>query len=87
MAVAADLTRVQAARALEACFEGIRAGLERGDRVTIAGFGSFAVRERKPRRVRNPRNGGDMQVAGRRVARFRPGTDLQSAVDRTDGTA
>ena len=87
IAVEAELTRVQAARALAACFEGIQAGLQRGDRVTISGFGTFAVRERKPRRVRNPRNGGDMQVAARRVARFRPGTDLQSAVDQTDGIA
>lgn len=82
IAVEAELTRGQAARALEAFIRGIQAGLQRGDRVTISGFGTFAVRERKPRRVRNPRNGGDMQVAARRVPRFRPGTDLQSAIDQ-----
>jgi len=85
IAVEAQLTRGQAARALEACIGGIRAGLERGDRVTISGFGTFAVRERKPRRVLNPRDGGDMQVAARRVPRFRPGSDLQSAIDKPDG--
>jgi len=81
IAVEAELTRGQAARALEACIAGIQAGLQQGDRVTISGFGTFAVRERKSRRVRNPRNGGDMQVAARRVPRFRPGADLQSAID------
>lgn len=86
IALEAELTRGQAARALEACIGGIQAGLRRGDRVTISGFGTFAVRERKPRRVRNPRSGGDMQVAARRVPRFRAGTDLQSAIDRPDGT-
>ena len=85
IAVQAELTRGQAARALEACIGGIQAGLKRGDRVTISGFGTFAVRERKSRRVRNPRNGGDIQVAARRVPRFRPGTDLQSAIDRRGG--
>jgi DNA-binding protein HU-beta len=86
IAVEAELTRGQAARALEACIEGIQAGLQRGDRVTLSGFGTFAVRERKPRRVRNPRNGGDMQIAARRVPRFAPAPDLRSAIDKTGGT-
>jgi DNA-binding protein HU-beta len=81
IAVEAELTRGQAQRALEACIGGIQAGLQRGDRVTISGFGTFAVRERKSRRVRNPRDGEHMQVAARRVPRFRAGTDLQSAID------
>lgn len=81
IAAEAEITRGQAARALHACFGGIQAGLEQGDRVTIAGFGTFAVRERKARRVRDPRGGGAMQVAARRVTRFRAGTDLQSAID------
>jgi nucleoid DNA-binding protein len=44
------------------------------------------VLERKARRVRNPRNGGDMQIAARRVPRFAPGTDLKSAIDKPGGT-
>lgn len=81
IAVEAELTRDQASRALEACIGGIQDGLLRGDRVTISGFGTFAVRERQSRRVRNPRNGGDMQIAARRVPRFRPGADLKLAID------
>ena len=85
IAVDARLTRELAARALEACIAGIQAGLLRGDRVTLSGFGTFAVLERKARRVRNPRNGGDMEIAARRVPRFAPGTELRSAVGRTNG--
>ena len=81
IALEAQLTRGQAARALEACIGGIQDSLLRGDRVTLSGFGTFAVRERQSRRVRNPRNGGDMQIAARRVPRFRPGADLKSAID------
>jgi len=85
IAIEAQLTRDQAARALEACIAGIQASLERGDRVTLSGFGTFAVLERKARRVRNPRNGGAMEIAARRVPRFAPGTELKSAIGAAAG--
>ena len=77
----ACLTRLQASRALDAVVQGIQASLVRGDRVTISGFGSFGVSNRKARRVRNPRGGSDIEVAAKRVPRFAPGMDLKSAID------
>jgi DNA-binding protein HU-beta len=82
MASDASLTRAQAARALNACLEGIQSGLARGDRVTISGFGTFGVLHRKARRVRNPKNGAAIEIAAKRVPRFAPGTDLKSALQR-----
>jgi DNA-binding protein HU-beta len=82
IATDARLTRTQAARALEAFLEGIRASLVSGDRVTISGFGTFGVLHRKARRVRNPRNGGAIEIAAKRVARFAPGTELKLAIQR-----
>jgi DNA-binding protein HU-beta len=79
----ASLTRAQATRALDAFLEGIQAGLTRGDRVTISGFGSFGVLHRKARRVRNPTNGKAIEVAARRVPRFAPGNELKSAIRQT----
>ena len=76
----ANLTRAQAARALEALLSGIQASLVRGDRVTLSGFGSFGVTHRKARRVRNPRSGGQIEVQAKRVPRFAPGADLKTAV-------
>jgi DNA-binding protein HU-beta len=78
----ANLTKVQAARALEAFLAGIQTSLVRGDRVTISGFGTFAVAQRKARRVRNPRSGSAVEVRARRVPRFAPAPDFRSAVDR-----
>lgn len=78
----AMLTRIQAARALDAMIEGIQASLEKGDRVTISRFGTFGVSQRKARRVRNPRDGRSMEVAAKRVPRFAPAPDLRSALDR-----
>ena len=80
--IAADarLTRAQASRALNAFLEGIQTSLVRGDRVTISGFGTFGVSHRKARRVRNPRSGGAIEIAARRVPRFAPGVDLKTVV-------
>ena len=83
--IAADarLTQSQAACALNAFLDGIRTGLARGDRVTISGFGSFGVLDRKARRVRNPANGKAIEVAAKRVPRFAPGSELKSAIEKT----
>ena len=78
----ARLTRAQAARALEACVEGIRSGLIQGDRVTISGFGSFGVLHRKARQVRNPANGKAIEIAARSVPRFAPGAELKTAIEK-----
>jgi len=83
MASDACLTRAQAARALNACLKGIQAGLTRGDRVTLSGFGTFAVLNRKPRRLRNPKNGAAIEIGAKRVPRFAAGSELKSAVERT----
>jgi len=78
----ANLTRTQAARALEAFLSGVQSSLVRGDRVTISGFGTFDVSHRKARRVLNPRNGNAVDVRARRVPRFAASPDFKSAVDR-----
>ncbi len=85
IALDARLTRAQATRALDAFLQGIQASLARGDRVTISGFGTFGVTHRKARRVRNPRSGGAIEVAAKRVPRFAPGVELKSALRDSDG--
>jgi DNA-binding protein HU-beta len=76
----ARITRVQAAKAVEAFVRAVQSCLVNGDRVTLTGFGTFAVSERKARRVREPRGGTTMQIEARRVARFAPGVELRSAL-------
>jgi DNA-binding protein HU-beta len=83
IALDAELTRVQAARALNACLDGIQAGLVRGDRVTISGFGTFGVLHRKARTLRIPKTGKAVHIAAKRVPRFAAGTELKSAIQKT----
>ncbi len=55
----------------------IAEALDRGDRVSIAGFGTFAVRERRERLLKDPRTGEARRVSARRAPVFRPGVGLR----------
>jgi DNA-binding protein HU-beta len=85
IAVDAQLTRAQASRAVDAFIAGVQAGLLRGDRVTLSGFGSFAVSQRKARSVRNPRSGAPIRIDARRAPRFAPAIEFKAAVNRDTG--
>ncbi len=82
-AVAGDtgLSKKDAGRAVEAVFSAISRALSQRDRVSLVGFGSFEVRERKPRPGRNPQTGRALQIRGRRAPIFRPGKRLKVAVN------
>ncbi len=84
IAAEARLTRLQAGRALESFVRAVRSSLAKGERVTLAGFGSFAVARRKARLVRDPRRGVPMTIQARSVARFAPGLELKLAIDSAD---
>ena len=82
----ARITNTQAVQALDAVLDGVQSSLVRGDRVTLVGFGTFATSQHKARKVRDPRFGGTMQIAARRVARFAPGNELKLAVQNSAKT-
>jgi DNA-binding protein HU-beta len=80
------LTNIQACRALDAFLDGVQSSLIQGDRVTLVGFGTFATSQRKARLVRDPRTGGTMEIAARRVARFAPGLHFRLAMQNSSKT-
>lgn len=61
-------------------FDSITSELKKGEEVSISGFGSFVVKNRKARTGRNPRTGEIVQVPSMNVPRFRPGKGLKEAV-------
>jgi DNA-binding protein HU-beta len=77
----ADLTKVQAGRALEAFVRAVEEGLQKGDRVSLVGFGTFSLSEHKARKVREPNRGTTMRIPARKVARFTAGVELKSAIE------
>ena len=56
--------------------------LHRGEQVELRGFGSFRLRNREPRRGRNPRTGDRVEVPPKRVAYFKPGKELKELINR-----
>lgn len=77
----AELTKQQAARALEALLAGVTDTLARGGDVTLVGFGSFQVDERAARKGRNPKTGEVVDIAAAKMPKFRPGKALKDAVN------
>ena len=59
----------------------IGAKLAEGGGAEIRGFGSFSVKQRPPRVGRNPKTGEAVSVPAKRVAHFKPGTELRKRVD------
>lgn len=74
------MTKKAAADALEAILSAIVSSLQKGDKVTLTGFGTFEVRARKARTGRNPQTGEEITIPARNVAAFRAGKALKEAV-------
>ena len=77
----ADMAKVDAARALDAAVAAITESLQRGESVTLVGFGSFYVGERSERSGRNPRTGKDIKIEAAKVPKFRAGKGLKDSVN------
>lgn len=63
-------------------FDSMTEALATGDRIEIRGFGSFQVKERRPREGRNPRTGEKVSVEEKKVPFFKVGKELKERVDR-----
>ena len=75
------LARSDAARAVEALLGTIADALQKGDTVTISGFGTFVAKERAARTGRNPRTGEAIAIAASKVPGFKAGKGLKDAVN------
>lgn len=80
VAARADLTKKDAADAVDAVLETIEDALKRGSEVVFSGFGKFTVADRGAREGRNPATGEAIQIAASRVPKFTAGAALKKAV-------
>jgi DNA-binding protein HU-beta len=81
VAAAADLTKADATKAVEAVLEAVTRTLKKGDQVSIVGFGSFSVKSRAARQGRNPKTGATIDIPASRVPGFKAGKALKDAVN------
>ena len=82
IATSAKISKADAGRALDATMESISKSLKKGDKVSLVGFGTFSVAKRAARTGRNPQTGKAIQIKAKKVAKFKAGTDLSSAVNK-----
>lgn len=77
-----ELTKAKANEIVASVFAGIEEALVAGDKVTIAGFGIFQVKERPARTARNPRTGEAVEVPASKALAFKAGKALKDAVNK-----
>jgi len=61
-------------------FDGIIDTLEKDRRIELRNFGVFEVKQRKPRKGRNPRTGESVMVPAKLVVTFKPGREMEERV-------
>lgn len=76
----AKLTQLKTKEIVQWTFDAIIDTLVSEGRIELRNFGVFEVKQRKPRKARNPRTGDRVDVAAKNVVTFQPGKDMEEKV-------
>ena len=77
----AECSKAHAERVVNTVLQSISSGLQKDKLVQLVGFGTFQVKDRKPRTFRNPRTGEPVEVDATRTVGFKPGSALKEQVE------
>lgn len=80
IAISSGISRTAAGNALNSTLDNITKALKKGQKVTLLGFGTFAVYKRKGRIGRNPRTGEAINIPPTRIPKFTASKALKNAV-------
>ena len=81
VAEAADITRADAAKAVDAVFDTITDTLKKGEDIRLVGFGTFATSKRAATTGRNPRTGETINITASVQPKFKAGKGLKDALN------
>jgi integration host factor subunit beta len=81
-----DLTRRDGEVIVDTIFDSVIHALRSGDKIEIRGFGSFRIRQRRPRVGRNPKTGAKVEVPAKRVPYFKASKELRDLVNPSGRT-
>lgn len=87
IAAATNEGKSKVAALLESVLDHISAALQRGEKVTLPGFGTFETRKRQARSGRNPRTGAPVKIAATTAPVFKAGATLKGSVAGNRKTA
>jgi len=76
----AKISKASAEKAINAFTNTVIKALKKGDKLALTGFGTFSVAKRRARTGRNPQTGKEIRIPATRVAKFKAGNLLKSAV-------
>ncbi|MFD1427285.1 DNA-binding protein HU-beta [Kroppenstedtia sanguinis] len=74
-------TKKESANLVDAVLDSIAEALQKGEKVSLIGFGNFEVRERAARTGRNPQTGEPIEIGASKIPAFKPGKQLKEAVN------
>ena len=77
-----DLTKKHSEVIVDTVFKSIVDALHRGEKIELRGFGSFRLRQREPRKGRNPKTGDKVDVPPKKVPYFKPGKELKDLINK-----
>ena len=77
VALKGKLSLREAGDALDAIIDTIAETMQKGENITLVGFGSFVIQERKERNGHNTSTGGSMVITAKRQVKFRPGSKMK----------
>ncbi len=80
IAGAAGITKKEAGVALNSFMDGVSEALKKGDKVTLIGFGTFSVSQRKKRTGINPQTKAKITIPARKVPTFKAGSKLKEVL-------
>jgi DNA-binding protein HU-beta len=77
----AELSKADAARAVDAMIDVITRAMKKGETITLVGFGTFSVRKRAARMGRNPQTKEQIKIKASKNPAFKAGKALKDAVN------
>ena len=80
VALEAGLTKVDARKAVDAFIKTTGEQLKQGEKIALVGFGTFSVLERPARTGRNPQTGAKLEIAEKKIIKFKAGSELNDEV-------
>ena len=82
IAAGASISKADSKKALDATVNALKEALIAGDKIQLVGFGTFSVNERPAREGINPATKEKIQIAAKKVAKFKAGAELADALNK-----
>ena len=76
----AGITKSQAEKVIDGFVSAVSAALSGGDKISLAGFGTFSVGSRSQREGRNPRTGEKIKIPASKAVKFKAGKTLSEKI-------